>query len=308
MKLLTSFVLGACAVAAAPAAAATKINLMLSGFSGFAGAFIAMDQGFFEKRGLDVDLTLAQNGSIMVAALVANSAQIAGPTPTVLLQAVESGIDLAVIGGAAVLVDTDGSGLVARTGSDIKDAKDLVGKKVGVPGFGGLVDVLLRKWIMDQGVDVKSVNFVELSFVQMADTLRGKQVDAVAAVDPFFTRIVNADIGYFVAKYSKGIPEGTVTSVYTAMRPWVAANDSAVRAFRESLEEAVVFAKANPDKVRESIVGHLKLPPQVVATQSVPRLKAKVTAADMKLWVDIAVAQKLIDAPIDPSNVVTPWQ
>jgi hypothetical protein len=47
----------------------------------------------------------------MVAALVAGSAQIAGPTPTVLLQAVESGIDLVVVAATSVLPGRDASGL-----------------------------------------------------------------------------------------------------------------------------------------------------------------------------------------------------
>jgi NitT/TauT family transport system substrate-binding protein len=310
MKLPTSLVLGTCAllVAAAPASAATKINLMFTGFSGFAGAFIAKDQGFFENRGLDVDLTLALGGSISITALVAGATQIGGTTPTVLLQAVENSIDLVVIGGTSVLSSKDRGGVVARTGSDIKEAKDLVGKKVGVPGFGALIDVMLRKWLIDQGIDVRNVNFVEVSFPQMADTLKGRQVDAVATADPFFTRIISADIDYFVANYGDSLPDGTITGIYAAMRPWVAANPDAVKAFRESLEEALAFAKENPEKVRESIGRHLKLPPQVVATQSVPSLVAKVIGADMQLWVDIAVKQKLINGPIDPNKVVTPWQ
>jgi NitT/TauT family transport system substrate-binding protein len=309
MKVATSMILGvvALAIGAAPAVAATKITLMFTGFSGFAGAFVAKDQGFFDKRGLDVDLVLAQNGSIMVAALVADSAQIAGPTPTVLLQAVESGIDLVVLAATSVLPGRDAAGLLARTGSDIKAAKDLAGKTVGVPGLGSGLDVMLRKWLMDEGVDVQKVRFVELSFPQMGDALKAKQVDAVATADPFYTRIVGGDIGYLVRDYTKDMPPGTLTSTYAALRSWVAANPEALLAFRDALAEAVAFAKANPDATRESIVRYLKLPPQIVATQSPPNLSVKVAPADMKLWIDLSLAQHLIKTPIEPETTVTPW-
>jgi NitT/TauT family transport system substrate-binding protein len=309
MKIVTSIVLGivALASAAAPSVAATKITLMFTGFSGFAGAFVAKDQGIFDKHDLDVDLKLAQNGSIMVAALVADSAQIAGPTPPVLLQAIESGIALLVIAATSVLPGRDAAGLLARTGSEIKAAKDLIGKRIGVPGLGSGLDVMLRKWLMDDGVDVQKISFVELSFPQMGDALKARQVDAVATADPFFSRIVGGDIGYLVRDYTKDMPPGTLTSTYAATRSWVAANPTALQAFRDALAEAVAFAGANPDATRASIVGHLKLPPQVVATQAPPNLSVKVTPADMKLWIDLSLAQNLIKTPIEPETTVTPW-
>ena len=61
---------------------------------------------------------------------------------------------------------------VARNGVTIKDAKDFVGKKVGAPGIGAFLHVLFRKWLIDKGVDPKSVNFVEVTFPTMSDALK----------------------------------------------------------------------------------------------------------------------------------------
>jgi len=51
---------------------------------------------------------------------------------------------------------------MARTGSGIKTAPDLIGRKVGVPGLGGALDVLGRNWVKTNGVDYHKVNWVEV--------------------------------------------------------------------------------------------------------------------------------------------------
>ena len=69
------------------------------------------------------------------------------------------------IDGASVMDPTQGRliAAVARTGVAIKEPKDFVGKKVGAPGIGAFLHVLFRKWLIEKGVDPKSVNFVSRS-------------------------------------------------------------------------------------------------------------------------------------------------
>ena len=100
-----------------------------------------------EKHGLDVTLTVGQNGSVITAALLADSAQIGAPTPTVFLQAHEQGVDLVILASAnrnPLQPPVSETGIVAREGSNIHGAADLVGKKHAVQGLGGTIDVLRR--------------------------------------------------------------------------------------------------------------------------------------------------------------------
>ena len=68
------------------------------------------------------------------------------------------------------------SGVLARTEESIHSAKDLIGKKVGVPGINGLLDVVFRQWLAKQGIDTKKLTYVEASFPQMSDMLRSGTV------------------------------------------------------------------------------------------------------------------------------------
>ncbi|HKT19025.1 MAG TPA: ABC transporter substrate-binding protein, partial [Stellaceae bacterium] len=108
-----------CAVLAAggPARAATKFTFLYTPVNSWIGIFVAKDEGYLAKHGLEADLAIAQNGSVISAALVADSAQIGGPTPTVLLQANEQGLDLVEIAGTGTYPLTTRSGIVAGAAS-----------------------------------------------------------------------------------------------------------------------------------------------------------------------------------------------
>ena len=74
----------------------------------FASVFVAAEEGYFKKRGLDVELKFIPLNSTIPAALQSDSLQIGGPTPSVFLQAVDGGLDLVLVaGGGAHLQDHD---------------------------------------------------------------------------------------------------------------------------------------------------------------------------------------------------------
>ena len=155
---------------------------------------VARDDGIFAKHGLDADVTLIGINTNIPPAIVSDSIQIGGPTSTVFLQAVDGGLDLVAVAGASVMdpISTGPIAAVARNGVTIKDAKDFVGKKVGAPGIGAFLHVLFRKWLIEKGVDPKSVNFVEVTFPTMNDALKSGAVDAVLTAEPFVSRIDEA--------------------------------------------------------------------------------------------------------------------
>ncbi len=76
-KLIMAIVL--CVFAALPAQAATKINFMYTAVASWVGLYVAKDQGMLAKHGLDIDMTLTTNGSLISAALVADTAQTRRP-------------------------------------------------------------------------------------------------------------------------------------------------------------------------------------------------------------------------------------
>ena len=89
-------------LSAGTAQAETKLKMMYTAVSGFAAGYVAQEQGFFKKRGIDVEFVQTMSSGNNPPALVSGSVQIAGPTLPTLLQANDAGLDLVVIASGAV--------------------------------------------------------------------------------------------------------------------------------------------------------------------------------------------------------------
>ena len=297
------------AAASLPALAqgATKIVFGYTAVTDFASVFVAAEEGYFKKRGLDVELKFIPINSTIPAAIQSDSLQIGGPTPSVFLQSVDGGLDHVVVAGGGVTSKTiTGFGLVARAGSGIRSAQDCVGRKIGVPGLGAFLHVTFRGWLKSQGVDYRKVNFVEASFPQHGDLLRGGSLDAVVSADPFMSRITDSGVGYVASYYSTFLPEGQPTIIHTARREWVQKNPAAARAFREAVQEAATFMASpkNDDKVRAAIGKFIKLPPEVIAKMQISPPGPVVTEKQLTYWVNLMKDQDMLKTAPDVTKLI----
>jgi len=289
--------LAAAAIPARAQPATVKAIFGYTAVTDYATLFIAREEGYFTRRGLDIEPKLIPLNPSIPPAIQSDSIQLGGPTPSVFLQAVDGGLDQVVLtGGGATSKKMTGIGLVARAGSGIKTAQDCVGKKIGVPGLGAFLHVGFRAWLKTQGVDYDKVNFIEAAFPQHGDLLRGGSLDAVVTVDPFMARIVANSIGYVASYYSTFLPDGLPTIVFVARREWVQRYPAAARGFQAAIAEAATFLNQpkNAARVREHIGRYIKLPPEILATaQSSPPLPV-VNEAGLAWWADQMVEQRLL--------------
>jgi len=295
--LVTALAASTAAIVLPARAQTTKIVFGFTAVTDFTSVFVAKEEGYFQKRGLDVELKFIPINSTIPAAIQSDSLQIGGPTPSVFLQSVDGGLDHVVVAGGGVTSKAvTGFGLVAKAGSGIKSAQDCIGKKVGVPGLGAFLHVTFRAWLKQSGVDYRKVNFVEASFPQHGDLLRGGSIDAVVTADPFMGRILDSGIGYVASYYATFLADGNPTIIHTARRDWAQKNPAAVKAFREAVGEGAAFmAKpANNAKMREHIGKYIKLPPEVLAKTQISPPGPIVTEKQLSYWVDLMKDQEML--------------
>ena len=285
------------------AAAQTKVTMMYSAVNGFASSFVAQEQGFFKKRGFEVDLQLTNNSANVPAALVSNSVQVGGTTIPTIIQAIDAGLDLVLFAAGGVF-PLEGDALVARPGSNIQKPADLKGKTVGVPGIGALLHFMLVRYLKQNGVDPNEVKFIEIGFVQAADALKSGAIDAFPAVAPFSPRIIQSGAGYAFAEWLKDTPDGTLTVVHAATRKWATENKDLVANYRKAMEEANAFIKGNREGYNAATAKYTRLPPPVVAALAPPNLAVDMTPAQVKWWIDLAKDQKLIKNDIDAAKLL----
>ena len=294
---------------ATPSLAATKLTFMHNASASFAAMFVAKDQGILEKHGLDVEFTPAQSGAVMPPALVSGSVQLAAPTSTVLVQAHEQGIDLVAVANTSAYPSAADGQIVGRTGSGLKETRDLIGHKVGLPSLGGIFEVLMRDWVRKAGGDDTKVQWLEVQLRQMGDALKSGLVDAAVPVEPFYSRIIQSGVGYPMGDFEAAVPAGTIPVLYATTRAWATANPQTIAALRQSMVEAITFINdpANAAAVRAAIANHTKLPPEAAATLKIPSgLQVPVKPQGLQFWVTVMRQQGLIEHDIDPASLIAP--
>ncbi|MGD0719484.1 MAG: ABC transporter substrate-binding protein [Roseiarcus sp.] len=293
---------------AAPAFAQTKIQIGCTATSDCASAMVAVDDGLFAKHGLDATMVRIGINSNIPAAIVSDSVQIGGPTETVFLQAVDGGLDLVAVAGASRMDPTanDAVAAFARNGTSLKEARDFVGKKVGAPGIGAFLHALFVKWLVEKGVDPKSVNFVEVTFPTMNDTLKSGAVDAVLTAEPFVTRMTKAGTGYVAVRYAAELARTEPIISYVATRDFARKNPEAIAEFRAAIAEAADIVNTDRDRASASIAAFTKQPLEIVRLNR-PNIAAPVLKPDqLAWWLEVMKQQNLLQTEIDPAKIVLP--
>ena len=205
-----------------------------------------------------------------------------------LLQAADGGIDLvAIANGSAIVKGQSKYAVVARTGLEVKTAKDLVGKKVGVPGIGASIDIFFRAWLLAHDVQPSDVSIVETTFPAMADNLHSGNLDAVTSLEPFIARITAAKIGYEVANLVDIVPQPRLNAlIFVTTRDWADKNRATVKAVQDSIVEADAFIPANPEKTREYINKYTKMPMEILNGLPLPIVDPALDKASFVWWED----------------------
>ena len=100
--------------------------------------WIAQEKGFFAKYGVNVQQIYMPGSPVMIASMAGGQVQIANSGGTAALGAAAGGLDLRVIGTFTSRIPFD---LVVRP--NIKNPKDLHGKRLGVQVIGGTIWICL---------------------------------------------------------------------------------------------------------------------------------------------------------------------
>lgn len=265
--------------------------------------FIAKKEGLFAKHGLDVQLNVLGVSSNVPAALASGSAELGVLTFSTLLPAIENGIDLVTVAGGTITDENLISAFVIKPDSDIKTAKDIEGKKVGVPGIGAFLQVLFSEWMTLKGGDYKKVTFVEVPFPQMYDVLRAGTVDGIIVVEPFFSRIIGAKAGVMKADVAKEQPQKYRVLAVAASREYATKNPDTIKALRAALNEAVEMHAKDPEKTRAIIGEFIKLPPQALAAIKMSGTIVKLEDKEIDAWTDLMIKQGSMTKKIQASKI-----
>jgi NitT/TauT family transport system substrate-binding protein len=240
--LTTLTVLGLVPIAAAASPKQGPSKLRLGYFPNVthATAIVGVEGGTFQEKlgNTELETSTFNAGPQVVEALNSGAldASYIGPNPAINAFAQSGGESIRIISGAT----SGGAFLVVKP--DIKNAKDLDGKKIASPQLGNTQDVALRTWLKKKGLETDTAGGGEVSIVpqenaQTLDLFKQGQIDGAWVPEPWATRLKDEGGGKVLVDERKLWPNGQYVTTHLIVR--------------------TKFLDDNPDVVKKLLEGHV---------------------------------------------------
>ena len=214
----------------------------------YAPQYVAIEQGYFEEVGIDVELILTSGADKVTAAVLSKDADIGfcGSEGTIY---VYNGGEKDYLKTFAQLTQKDGSFLVSR--EEIKDFKleDLKGKTVLGGRAGGMPEMTLEYALKQNGIDPKKDVEIDTSvdFAAMGGAFIGGQGDFVTLFEPNALEIEKEGYGYVVA--SIGELGGVVPyTSYSARISFLEENKELINNFTKAIQKGIDYVHNHTDE------------------------------------------------------------
>jgi NitT/TauT family transport system substrate-binding protein len=250
--------------------------------------YYAQTNGFLERAGITVDVSTVTTSPVILQALLSGTYDIGSSTVTTLALAHIKGLPIVIIGPQAVvergLVQ---GGIVVSASSTIKGARDLEGKTMAISGLGTIAEFVPRAWVDKNGGDSSTIKFTEVPFPAIGDAIAAGRADAGWLNEPFFTIATRKGQVKLLTSADDAMPPAYLATAWFATVAWAKAHPDLVSRFVRAMNQAAVWANANPDKVVPILVNKLKADPDVLALSHRATFTDKLVNAQIQPLIDI---------------------
>ncbi|HWP48080.1 MAG TPA: ABC transporter substrate-binding protein [Candidatus Limnocylindrales bacterium] len=254
-------------------------------------AEVALDQGFWKREGLDVEVVSFRGGSEVVVAMASKSVDFGAITGVDAGNAISKKIPITAV--SSIISPLTTMMVLVAPQSGIQSVQDLLGKSIGVTRHGALTDYLVRTLARQQGWDPKTgINILALGGFkeQVAALTTGQSQGFVWSADGGF-QLVEEGKAKILLTFDTVIPDFNFEVLF-AQNETIQNDPQLVQRFLRGWYRAVRYIKENKDYTIKMMMQKLELP-ETVAVRSY-ELQAPLLSPDgtwnLKGWEAVAVS------------------
>ena len=220
----------------------------------YAPQYVAISEGFFEKYGLEIELSTGQGADAVMTAVLANQCDIgfAGPEASIYVYN-EGKEDYTEV--FAQLTKKDGSFLVSKEKIENFTWNDLKGKTV-IPGRKGGVPYMTLEYVLKKnGINPQKDLVLDdsIKFDLMAGAFAAGDAEFVTLFEPTASNTELQGKGYIVASVGEAAGEIPFTA-YFAKKSYIENNQETIQKFTNAVYEGQQWVKSHTAKeIAESI-------------------------------------------------------
>lgn len=233
----------------------TKVRLQEVAHSIFyAPMYVALEEGYFEEEGLDVELTNGNGADKVMTAMIAGEADIGfmGPESTIYTFN-EGNSDYAV--NFAQLTQRAGNFLVGRTDTNNFSWQDLRGKTVIGGRAGGMpqmvFEYILKMNNIDPATDLTIIQNID--FGVTAEAFVSGTGDYTVEFEPHATSVEQEGAGKVIA--SLGVDSGYVPyTCFSALGSYIEANPEIIGSFVRGIQKGLDYVNSHTSEEIAQII------------------------------------------------------
>ena len=201
----------------------------------YAPQYVAINKGFFEEQGLNIELTTAQGSDAVMTSVLSNQVEIgfAGPETSIYVYN-EGKEDYCQV--FAQLTKKDGSFLVSKEANENFKWEDVKGKTI-IPGRKGGVPYMTLEYVLKKnGIDPqKDVTLDDsIKFDLMAGAFTAGDAEYVTLFEPTASLTQEQGKGYIVAAVGEAAGEIPYTG-YCAKKSYIENNEEIIQSFTNAV-------------------------------------------------------------------------
>jgi ABC-type nitrate/sulfonate/bicarbonate transport system substrate-binding protein len=217
-------------------------------------------KGFFQRAGIEPQITSFTNGAAVLAAIVGGSIDVGFANPLTVALAYQKGIPIVLLAPAMVYTAraTPVWVVEAKHAPALKGAA-LNGKVVAVSSLGGELQLHVAAWMDRAGGNSSSAHFIELSGSAMVAALTAGRIDAATIGEPLLT--LHHDDVQIVGDAYSGISPVGLGGVFVASKQWAQEHEQAARQVRDVLLQTARWANTHQPESGAILAQYAKLDP-----------------------------------------------
>ena len=210
----------------------------------YAPWYVAIEKGYFEQNGIDVEVILTSGANNVVAAVLSDDVNIGlcGPEATIYVYNEGEKDFVQTFSG---LTKRDGQFIVSRKKINDFQIEDLIGKEVLAGRIGGMPELNFENALRNSNIDIKKVNInTAIDFASLSGAFIGGAGDFVNLFEPNAIAIEKLGYGYVVASIGELSGEMPYTA-FNARKSYIENNKEVIQKFTKSIREGLKFVNNN---------------------------------------------------------------
>lgn len=240
---------------------ASELSLAVASVPASLPVFVAESQGFFAAEGIKPTLKECFPGRRCLAMLLDGQVTLATAADTPIVLASFTHTDFVVLATLATLAED--SRVIGSRASGVLQARDLIGKRIGViKGTSG--DYYLSTFLLYNGIVPEQVTQVDLGSRDAVAAFQRHEVDAISVFQPLVFRITVAAGSNAVLLRSPHIYTSKFNLV--AARSLLGKNETDMQKVLRALLRAQQYIAQQPKAAQAILQNRLKLDPIFVAS------------------------------------------